>query len=130
MYIAFDYDDRDVKENLVAQSKLPECPFEIVDSSILQQIPQDWVSVARRLISGSECVLVLCGEQTHQARGVAIELQIAQELGKRYFLLRGTRKGTPTRPRNARASDPVWTFRWPTIHALLDGRTPPDEAAY
>lgn len=128
-YVAFDYDDLDVKENLMAQSKLPECPFELTDASLHKAIPERWVAEARRLIGASDFVIVLCGEQTHQAKGVEIELQIAQETGKRYFLLRGSRKGNPTRPLNARATDKIWTFRWPTIKTLVDGGTPPPDAA-
>lgn len=129
VYVAFDYDDLDVKQNLVAQSKLPECPFVHVDNSINRALPAKWTEEARRLIAGCDCVIVLCGEQTQQAKGVAIELQIAQETGKPYFLLSGARKGTPTRPKNARNTDKVWTFRWPTVAALLEGRTPPPDAA-
>ena len=73
-------------------------------------------------------MVVLCGEQTHQSKGVETELQIAQEIGKPYFLLRATRSGTPTPPPNARATDQIWASRWPTIHTLLKGGTPPDDA--
>ena len=128
-YIAFDYDDLDVKENLIAQSKLPECPFELTDASLHRTVPERWVTEARRLIGASDFVIVLCGEQTHQAKGVAIEVQSAQETGKRYFLLRGSRKGNPTRPPNARNTDEIWTFRWPTVRILVDGGTPPSDAA-
>jgi len=129
VYIAFDYDDLDVKESLVSQSRLPDCPFDLRDNSINRHVPAQWSNEARRLIAASDCVVVLCGTQTHQAKGVETELQIAQELGKRYFLLRGTRVGTPTKPRNARETDRIWTFRWPTLQALLENRTPPDGAA-
>ncbi|HLL06231.1 MAG TPA: TIR domain-containing protein [Myxococcaceae bacterium] len=128
VYVAFDYDDLDVKQNLIQQSKLPDCPFKLVDSSIAQAVPHNWTQEARKLISESACVIVLCGEQTHQSKGVFTELQIAQELGKPYFLLSATRASTPTRPKNARSTDRIWTFRWPTVAALLEGRTPPADA--
>ncbi len=128
VYVAFDYDDLDVKQNLITQSQFPECPFELVDGSIVKAISGSWTAEARRLIAGSDCIIVLCGEQTHQSKGVVTELQIAQELGKPYFLLQGTRRGTPTRPPNARASDKIWAFRWPTVRDLLDGKTPPSDA--
>ena len=128
VYVAFDYDDLDVKQNLIAQSQLPECPFELLDSSIAKAISGSWTAEARRLIAASDCVIVLCGKQTHQAKGVETELQIAQELEKRYFMLQGTRSGTPSRPPNAQATDKIWAFRWPTVSALLDGKTPPSDA--
>jgi len=92
------------------------------------QDPERWTAEARRLIAASDCVIVLCGEQTHQSKGVETEIQIAQELDKRYFLLRATRGGTPTRPRHARATDKIWSSRWPTVKTLLEGGTPPDDA--
>lgn len=128
VYVAFDYDDLDVKENLIAQSRQSECPFELIDNSINRSVPERWSAEARRRIAACECVIVLCGEQTHQAGGVATELQIAQELRKPYFLLQGTRKGTPTPPRHARADDKIWAFRWPTVEVLVEGGTPPSDA--
>lgn len=129
VYIAFDYDDLGVKSNLIAESKRPDCPWEFVDYSIRQAVQGPWVADAKRLIAASDCVIVLCGAQTHQAVGVAIELQAAQELGKHYFFLSGLRQGTPTKPTHARASDRIWTYRWPTVETLLNKSTPPDNAA-
>ncbi len=130
VYIAFDFDDLGVKQGLIAESRRPDCPFEFVDNSISTAIEAAWAAEAEKLIVGSSCVVVLCGVQTHQARGVATELQIAQKLGKPYFLLRGTRVGTPTRPRHARDTDRIWTYRWRTLDALLCGRVPPPDAAW
>lgn len=129
VYVAFDYDDLGVKQNLIAEARRPDCPWNFVDNSISAALPERWAAEARRLIGESECVIVLCGEQTHQAKGVAIEVQLAQELGKPYFLLSGTRSGTPTRPKHARADDRIWTYRWPTVLTLLQGGTPPRDAA-
>jgi hypothetical protein len=129
VYIAFDYDDLDVKQNLIAESKRPECPWEFVDYSIRQAIQGPWVTEAKRLIASSDCVIVLCGEQTRQAAGVAIELQAAQEIGKHYFLLSGTRKGRPTKPAHARDDDKIWTYKWPTVETLLKKETPPPDAS-
>lgn len=129
VYIAFDYDDLGVKQGLIAQSQQPNCPFQFVDNSISAAIPHKWAEEARRLIGASDCVVVLCGVQTHQSQGVATELQLAQALGKPYFFLSATRHGTPTAPRHARWGDRIWTYRWPTLVALLEGRTPPPDAA-
>ena len=129
VYIAFDFDDLNVKQNLIAESKRPECPWEFADHSIHQSIQGPWVSKARELIRASECVICLCGEQTHQAEGVAIEVQLAQELSKPYFFLACTRTGRPTKPRHARAGDRIWRYRWPTVETLLQGRVPPADAA-
>lgn len=129
VYIAFDYDDLGVKQNLIAESRRPDCPWEFIDKSIKAPIDERWTAEAERLIQSSDLVIVLCGEQTHQATGVAVEIQLAQKLRRRYFLLSGTRKGTPTRPRHTRSDDTIWPYRWPTVQALLMGTVPPPEAA-
>jgi hypothetical protein len=129
VYVAFDYDDLGVKQNLIAESQRPNCPWEFIDNSIPRSIPDKWALEAERLIRESDFVIVLCGEQTHQATGVATEVQLAQKLGRRYFLLSGTRIGTPTRPKHSRTDDKIWTYRWPTLQTLLSGGTPPPDAA-
>lgn len=129
VYIAFDYDDLGVKQNLIAESKRPDCPWEFIDKSIKSPVDQRWTEEAERLIRGSDCLVVLCGDQTHQAVGVASEIQIAQRYGKPYFLLACTRSGIPTKPKHARSEDRVWTYRWPTLETLLKGGSPPPDAA-
>lgn len=129
VYIAFDYDDLGVKQNLIAESQRADCPWEFVDNSLSRAIADRWTAEAERLIKISDFVIVLCGAQTHQANGVAIEVQLAQKLAKPYVLLSGTRKGTPTKPKHARAEDRIWTYRWPTLQTLLSGGVPPREAA-
>lgn len=129
VYVAFDYDDLGVKQNLIAESQRPYCPWEFIDNSIPRAIPDKWALEAERLIRESDFVIVLCGEQTHRATGVATEVQLAQKLGRRYFLLSGTRIGAPTRPKHSRTDDKIWTYRWPTLQTLLSGGTPPPDAA-
>ncbi|MDX9911472.1 MAG: TIR domain-containing protein [Phycisphaerales bacterium] len=124
VFISFDIADRDVKEGLVAQAADPRCPFSFTDNSIKQALTEPWVAEARRLIGGSDFVVVLCGDQTHQAKGVETELQIAKELDKPYALIKATRKYSATRPRSASPAEPMYPATWPTIAALLRGETP------
>lgn len=124
VYIAFDIADRDVKQNLVAQSADPNCPFTFEDNSIQEALSERWVAEARRLIGESDFVIVLCGDQTHQAKGVETELQIAKELGKPYAHIKATRQYTATRPKSASPSEPMYPATWPTVAALLRGERP------
>lgn len=124
VFISFDIADRDVKEGLVAQAADPQCPFTFADQSLQEACAGSWASVARSLIGQSDFVVVLCGDQTHQATGVETELQIAKELGKKYALIKATRKHTPTRPRSASPTEPMYPATWPTIAALLRGEDP------
>ena len=125
VFISFDIADRDVKEGLVAQTADPTCPFTLVDNSLQQAVPEKWAAEARRLIAESDYVIVLCGDQTHQAKGVETELQIAKELGKPYALVKSTRKYAATRPKSASPTEPMYPATWPTVAALLRGERPP-----
>ncbi|MEK6701936.1 MAG: TIR domain-containing protein [Planctomycetota bacterium] len=125
VFISFDIADRDVKQNLVTQASDPSCPFTFTDNSIQKSIPAQWVAEARRLIGDSDFVIVLCGDQTHQAKGVETELLIAKDLKKPYALIKATRQYTPTRPKSAGANEPMYPATWPTVAALLRGEKPP-----
>ena len=57
--------------------------------SIKEPVSSNWKENARRRIRGCDVVVVLCGEHTDTASGVAAELAIAQEESVPYFLLRG-----------------------------------------
>ena len=88
VFISFDYDnDNDLKVLLAGQAKNPDSPFEIVDHSIKDE-SADWKTKARTRIKRSQQVVVICGSHTDKATGVNVEINIAKEEGKPYFLLR------------------------------------------
>ena len=91
VFVSFDYDnDLDLKNMIIAQSRLSDSPFDISDFSMKEAAPQRyWRGEARTRIERCSVVLVLCGENTRRAKGVSEEIKIAQELGKPYFLIRG-----------------------------------------
>ena len=124
VYICFDIADRDVKQNLVTQAADPNCPFTFTDNSIQQAVPEKWVAEARRLIGESDYVIVLCGDQTHQSKGVETELLIAKELKKPYAFIKATRMHTPTCPKSASPSEPMYPATQATVAALLRGEKP------
>jgi hypothetical protein len=128
IFISFDYDDHDVKAAFAEQAGRPDFPVDLIDVSIQERVQHGWPEVAEKLIRGADVVLVLCGEQTHQAKGVTTELQSAQNWDKKYILVSATRKGVPTKPANARATDKIWRGTWATVGALLRGETPPANA--
>lgn len=120
VFISFDYDnDKDLPGNLVAQAKRPDSPFSITDRSVKVAIDENWRNEVRDRIRHVDLVIVICGEHTHDAAGVAGEVTIAQEEGKPYFLLRGRRRSTCTKPRNVRSSDEIHSWTWPTLQALI-----------
>jgi len=121
-FISFDYDnDEFLRTALVGQARHPDTPFEIIDRSVKDHLPGDWKSKVRGRIQRADLVVVMCGEYTHTARGVAVELEIAQELGKPYFLLRGYSDRPCTRPTAARAGDKIYNWTWDNLKLLIDG---------
>lgn len=121
-FISFDYDhDNDLRGNLVAQAENPESPFSITDWSVWERIREGWRQVVRDRISRVDLVIVICGEHTHDAPGVTAELTIAREEGKPYFLLKGRRRRTCTRPRSALRTDVMHPWRWDTLRRLING---------
>ena len=122
-FISFDYDhDNDLRGNLVAQANRSDSPFSIADRSVRASIDENWRNEVRDRIRRVDVVIVICGEHTHDAAGVAAEISIAQEERKPYFLLRGRRRRTCTRPRNARSSDEMHPWRWDTLRRLITGQ--------
>lgn len=121
-FISFDYDhDNDLRGNLVAQAENPESPFSITDWSVRERISERRRQVVRDRISRADLVIVICGEHTHDAPGVTAELTIAREEGKPYFLLKGRRRKTCTRPRSALRTDVIHPWRWDTLRRLING---------
>lgn len=122
-FISFDFhNDMDLRDNLVAQSQRPESPFSVVDCSLREPYDERWRQKVRTIIRGADLTIVICGEHTHNARGVAAELSISREVGTRYFLLRGRPNRTCTRPGQARKEDKIHDWRWPTLHDLIYAR--------
>jgi len=67
-------------------------------------------------------VIVLCGEHTHTASGVATEVTIAQEKDDmQYFLLAAYADKTCTKPTSAKSSDKVYNWTWPNLKTLIGG---------
>lgn len=122
VFVSFDYDnDAMIKMLLVNQSKHPDTPFDIHDSSIKEHIDGDWQARARNRMRNVDVVCVLCGERTHTAKGVAVELQIAKDLGTPYFLLWGYKDKTCTKPTSASAADKIYKREWETLKLLIHG---------
>jgi len=121
VFISYDYDnDSTLQEFLVGQSRLPDSPFTIADWSIKVASP-GWKEEARRRIRASDTAAVICGEHTHVAVGVAAEVTIAQEEKVPYFLLKGYRDKTCTRPTTAKSSDKMYKWTWDNLKKLIEG---------
>lgn len=122
VFISFDYDhDEGAKIMLAGQAKHPDSPFDFTDASIKEPLTGDWQAKVRRRMDNIDLVIVLCGESTHTARGVAAELAIAKEKSKPYFLLAAYSDKTCTKPTTATESDKVYTWTWENLKKLIGG---------
>ncbi len=121
-FISFDFDhDDDLRIMLAGQAKLPDTPFDFTDRSLKEPLSGDWRAKIRGRISNTDVTVVICGEWTHMADGVADELTITRELGNLYFLLHGRANKACTKPQSALASDKVYDWTWPNLKALIGG---------
>lgn len=121
-FISFDYDhDEFLRTALAGQAKNPDSPFDIIDRSVKEPLSGDWKTKVRGRISRADLVIVICGEHTHQASGVKIELQFAKDLRRPYFLLNGYSDKKCTKPSNADANDEIYDWTWNNLKLLVGG---------
>jgi hypothetical protein len=122
VFVSFDFDhDEDLKNLLVGQSRHPDTPFELADWSIKEPIAGNWQAKARTRIRSVDQVIVLCGEWTHTAQGVSVEVQIAREERRPYFLLWGRAERQCTRPRGVAEYEKIYRWTWDNLKALIGG---------
>ena len=119
-FISFDYDhDKDLRGNLVAQSERLESPFSITDWSVQEPFDEGWRKRVRDLIDRTDLTIVICGEHTHQAKGVEAEVTMVQQAGKPYFLLKGRRNKICARPKSAPKRKKIHPWTWLTLKELI-----------
>ncbi|HYV90923.1 MAG TPA: TIR domain-containing protein [Chitinophagales bacterium] len=122
IFITFDYDnDSDIKVMLAGQAKLEDSPFDFADGSVKEHLTGDWKKKVKGRMGNCDQVIVLCGESTHTATGVSAELEIAQELGKPYFLLWGRASKACVKPNAALSTDKIYNWTWANLKALIGG---------
>ena len=121
-FISFDYDhDEDIRVMLAGQAKNPATPFTMQNWSVKEPMTGDWKSKVRGRIRATDLTIILCGQHTHTATGVATELTITREEKKPYFLLRGRPNASCTKPTTATQSDKVYNWTWDNLKALIGG---------
>jgi hypothetical protein len=121
-FISFDFDhDEDLRNLLVGQAKNPDSPFDIADWSVKEPLTGNWKEKVRERIRKTDLTIVICGEWTHTATGVAEELRITREEGKPYFLLWGRAEKKCTKPKTALDSDKIYKWTWDNLKKLIGG---------
>lgn len=121
-FIGFDFDhDEDLRNLLAGQAKNPDTPFEFADWSVKEPMTGDWKEKVRQRIRATDLTIVICGEWTHKASGVATELAITREERKPYFLLWGRSDKQCSKPSSALETDKVYKWTWDNLKALVKG---------
>lgn len=121
-FISFDFDyDEALRNLLIGQAKNPDSPFEIADWSVKEPFTGDWKEKVRQRIRRTDLTIVICGEHTDRARGVAAELTITREELKPYFLLGGYHNRPCREPSTASPSDKIYKWTWDNLKLLIAG---------
>ena len=117
IFVSFEFDkDDDLKNNFYRQAE-KETSHRIKNCSLNEAYPNDeWKNKAREAIRECDVVLVLIGQDTHNAPGVIVETDMARSLGKPIIQIRP--KGRPYQGLT-RLDEPI-VWRWRTINARLD----------
>ena len=122
VFISFDFDhDADLREMLVGQAKNASTPFEISNWSVNEPMTGNWKAQVRSRIRATNLTIVICGQYTHTANGVAAELTITREEGKPYFFLAGRNGKQCTKPTTALANDKMYNWTWDNLNMLIKG---------
>ena len=117
IFVSFEFDkDDELKNNFYEQSK-EQTQHSVRNCSLNEAYPDEhWKNKAREAIRGCDVVVVLIGEDTHNAPGVLVETDVARELGKPIIQVRPQR-----RPYKGltRLGEPI-KGTWKNINAKLD----------
>ena len=117
IFVSFEFDkDNDLKNNFYEQAR-KETQHRVRNSSLKEAYPDEtWKDKAREAIAECDVVIVLIGQDTHNAEGVIDETDMARCMNKPTFQI-----GPQKRPYNglARLEAPI-PWKWPRINAELD----------
>jgi len=117
-FISFDFDnDKDVKESMAGQAKLPGSPFSMVDWSMKEAAPlEDWKTVAEARIKRADVVIVMVGKYTYRAPGVLAEVDMARRNGIKIVQFIAYKNTSPTRVPNAGT---LYRWDWENLKKVL-----------
>ena len=96
-------------------------PAPIFDLSLRERYATsktEWVAKARSKIHLCQLVVVILGQDTHNAPGVKREIQLAKELNKQIIQVR--RKGTNWGPHRLLDDRPLIDWDWTKIDRYFD----------
>jgi hypothetical protein len=111
VFASFDCEkDEKLLQRLLVEARSPDAKFVVMDRSMKEPPSPDRAERLCQRLSRVDAVFVLCGPWTHKAPNVEEEVKMAQELGIRYYLLKGHPFRECARPSSARLADKM--FKW------------------
>jgi hypothetical protein len=118
VFVSFDFDnDKTLKDFIVGQAKLPDSPFEIIDTSLQEAAPlATWEKRAKASIARSDLVLVMVGAKTHRAPGVIKEVAMARAAKLPIAQVIGHKDGNHTAVPDAGR---LYRWNWDNLKKLL-----------
>jgi len=118
VFVSFDFDnDKALKDFIIGQARLPDSPFQVIDTSLKEAAPmKTWEDKARMAIKRSDIVLVMVGPSTYKAPGVLKEVGMARSEGIPIVQVIGYRNGNYTPVPNAGR---LYSWNWNNLKNLL-----------
>ena len=117
IFVSFEYDkDNDLKNNFLSQAK-DETNHKVVSCSLDEKYEDaEWKKKAREAIRGCDVVVVLIGQDTHNAPGVRVETDMAKSFKKPVIQVRPQGR---TYNGLSHLGKPI-TWEWKCINAELN----------
>ncbi len=117
IFVSFEFDkDKDIKDSFYAQAK-GNTTHRVRNFSLKEAYPDaEWVEKARSAIEECDVVVVLVGQNTHNAPGVRTEVKLARRLDKPIFQVRP--QGRPYNGVPHLDEPTIW--KWKRINKKLD----------
>lgn len=118
VFVSYDFDnDKRLKDFIIGQSHLPDSPFEVIDCSLKEAVPErTWEEKADRAIRGSDIVIVMVGSSTYRALGVLKEVRMARDAEIPIVQIIGYKDGNYTAVPNAGR---LYSWNWENLKKLL-----------
>ncbi len=117
IFVSFEFDkDDELKGDFYKQAK-EHTNHRIKNCSLNEAYPDErWKNKAREAIRECDVVLVLIGQDTHNAPGVIVETDMARSLNKPVIQIRPKKRPYQSL---SRLDDPI-RWKWKRINARLD----------
>ena len=119
VFLSFEFDkDEELHRNFYAQAAEHSC-HDIEDYSLKETYPphndSNWLKKARHLISCSDIVIVVVGQDTHNAPGVEKEVTLSNQQGKSIFQICPQDRTSGEVP----GAGEVIPWKWKKIDAMI-----------